>query len=385
MAISNRIGPPVVGDDFYGRVQELAQAHKDIESGHSLLLSAPRRIGKSSIAIKLIQEKKAQGWKCVYIDLEGINSKEEFLTKLIENLRDSGIVGKAAKAVGSGIEDLLRSIKGIGPVKVDLSHVGTGQNPYQILSNTIDHNSDTLIVIDELALFLGILSQTDGNDDEVRFLLNWFRSLRQITDTKVRWVFCGSVGLTNFTSMRNLSMTINDLKDLEIGEMTDAEATGLVKALAEVSGLTFPQEVIEHLLEELKWNIPYFIQLIVNILIGKNNKCVTDKDIDDALESLVHSRHLSTWSERLAEYKQYENAARSILNILSAVPEGMTKKQILPIIMGELGLEPSIMTDTMLSQVLGMLEHDGYLLRQGPVRSFRSPLVRKWWNFNFVE
>ena len=185
--------------------------------------------------------------------------------------------------------------------------------------------------------------------------------------------------------MRNLSITINDLKDLEIGEMTDLEASGLIKALAEASGLNFPQDGINHLLKELKWNIPYFIQLIVNILTSKGINDVTINDIDSALDSLVESRHLSTWSERLTEYKQYEKAARSILNILSGIPDGMTKKQILPIVIGELGLEPSITTDTMLSQVLNMLEHDGYLLRQGPVRSFRSPLVRKWWYFNFVE
>lgn len=70
MSIENRIGPPVEGKDFYGREKELGIANRLLDSGHSLLLSAPRRIGKSSFAKRLIEDKKAQGWKCVYIDLE---------------------------------------------------------------------------------------------------------------------------------------------------------------------------------------------------------------------------------------------------------------------------------------------------------------------------
>ncbi len=40
MNISNKIGPPVEGDDFYGRVKELNYAEELLDSGHSLLLSA---------------------------------------------------------------------------------------------------------------------------------------------------------------------------------------------------------------------------------------------------------------------------------------------------------------------------------------------------------
>ena len=69
MCISNKIGPPVEGDDFFGREKEIHKANRLLDSSHSLLLSAPRRIGKSSLAKRLIEEKKNHGWKCVYIDL----------------------------------------------------------------------------------------------------------------------------------------------------------------------------------------------------------------------------------------------------------------------------------------------------------------------------
>lgn len=78
MSISNKIGPPVEGSDFFGREREINLANKLLDKGHSLLLSAPRRIGKSSLAKKLIEEKKTLGWKCVYMDLEETTTEKGF-------------------------------------------------------------------------------------------------------------------------------------------------------------------------------------------------------------------------------------------------------------------------------------------------------------------
>lgn len=91
MKISNRIGPPVEGKDFYGRQKELKIANRLLDAGNSLLLAAPRRIGKSSFAKKMISEKTLEGWKCVYIDLEEVNTEEQFLKYLIEAFSEKSI------------------------------------------------------------------------------------------------------------------------------------------------------------------------------------------------------------------------------------------------------------------------------------------------------
>ena len=41
--------------------------------------------------------------------------------------------------------------------------------------------------------------------------------------------------------------------------------------------------------------------------------------------------------------------------------------------------------DDQLSLTLNMLEHDGYMIRTGGMRRFRSPLLKKWWYYKFVE
>ena len=61
--ISIKVGPPVEGNDFYGREKDLKYAWENhILKGASLLLSAPRRVVKSSFSKKMLKTAEAKGW-----------------------------------------------------------------------------------------------------------------------------------------------------------------------------------------------------------------------------------------------------------------------------------------------------------------------------------
>lgn len=387
MAITNKVGPPVTGDDFYGRTEELSRAIKYLDTNHSLVLSAPRRIGKTSFAKRLLEEKQSNGWKCIYIDLEGVRTQDEFLQILINKFEISGIWTEAIGVAGGIVNRIFEGVKGIGPVKFDFSHPEKSENLYTTLSEVIDHTKDTLIVIDELTLFLSTMDRNPGTLQEAGFFLNWFRSLRQVSGSKIRWIFCGSIGLHNFTRIRNLSMTINDLVTFDFDALSEQEARGLVKALADSEDIAVSDKTIEAFLEKLEWHIPYFIQLIFTNI--KNNlgvnKTITSEMIDASIEGLAHTEELSTWSERLSEYNEHEEGARLILKRLSQSGEGLSKSQLQAIIAQYSGDNP-IKADDKLSSILNLLEHDGYIIRnKNGVRRFRSPLLRKWWYYKFVE
>ena len=387
MAISNIFGPPVIGEDFYGRIDELSQAHQKLDSGHSIVLSAPRRIGKSSFAKRLVKEKSEQGWKCVYIDLEKTQSESQFLHTLIAKFEQSGIWSKAAKTAGSFLSGVLESIKSIGPVNVELSNLIPSKDLYSSFSDLIDHTQDTLIVIDELTLFLSVLEKTKGSAQDVSFFLNWFRSLRQITPSRVRWIFCGSVGLHNFTGTRNLTYTINDLAELKFDAMSDQEAFGLVRALADSEGVNMSDDIVRSFLETLNWHIPYFIQILFNEIKTNtiSDEPVTAEIIQSSFNSLVHSELMATWSERLSEYNGHELGARHLLNLISSAPQGISKEQLTTSFMQTFGFDNVVAADKELSDTLQMLERDGYLIRKDGRRIFRSPLLRDWWHYKFVE
>ncbi|MBD5300988.1 MAG: ATP-binding protein [Bacteroides sp.] len=388
MAITNKIGVPVTGEDFFGRKRELINAHRYLDSRQSLLLSAPRRIGKSSLAKKLLYDKAEDGWKCVYIDLQGIATKDEFLRKLIESFSGVGLFERAGSKAKDLIDVVFNKVKGItfGELKIDLNSFDQTQALLNRLSDMFDHEHDTLIVIDELTLFLGKLMDSEGrNRDEVEFLLNWFRSIRQHENSGIRWIFCGSVGLRNFTNHYSMSQTINDLIEFPLGELPQSEAKGLIAALAESYGLSIDDDLTVEIIERLQWPIPYFIQLLVDRLIFKGITRVGTDDVKDSICELSRSDYFMTWTERLNEYRELEGIARGILNGLSASESGLNKEQLLTVAMNGVDVAEVGNVQTKLIKVLEMLEHDGYIMRNLEYRKFRSPLLREWWKYKFID
>ena len=387
MCISNKIGPPVEGEDFFGREKEIRKANRLLDSNHSLLLSAPRRIGKSSLAKRLIEEKKQQGWKCVYIDLEETTTEEGFLRLVIEAFKENGIWKQLAEGMSKGLVSVLDKIEKIslGPVDLNIGKREEQEDLYKNLKELIKHDEDTFIVVDELTLFLGILNKSENGAEKVAFILNWLRSLRQVSKTNVRWLFCGSVGLRNFTSAMNLGYTINDLMEFGLGELSREEAEGLLSGLCKSEDMEMGEELINYTLDKLHWNIPYFIQVIFSKLAEEYEDEVTKESIDIAYNKLCSENYLSTWSERLSEYREFEVPARQILKSLSTQPAGMERDAMLNILMTGQDASKVEEIDYLLSKVLEMLENDGYILKMDSIRAFRSPLLRDYWFNKFVQ
>lgn len=387
MCISNKIGPPVEGDDFFGREKEIQKANKLLDSSHSLLLSAPRRIGKSSLAKRLIEEKKNQRWKCVYIDLEETTTEDGFLNLVIEAFCKNGIWKQVAEGMSKGLASVLESIEKIslGPVQFNFAKKEDQEDLYKNLKELIRHDEDTFIVVDELTLFLTILSKGEDGVEKVAFILNWLRSLRQVSRTKVRWLFCGSVGLRNFTSAMNLGYTVNDLTEFSLDELSRDEAAGLLTELCKSENIEMSDELVEYTLNKLYWNIPYFIQIIFSNLAEDYEGKITQEDIDAAYRKLCSENYLSTWSERLVEYGEYELPARQILKLLATMPEGIEREGMLNNLMTGQDASKIEAVDYTLSKVLAMLENDGYIMKKDALRMFRSPLLRDYWFERFVQ
>jgi len=387
MCISNKIGPPVEGDDFFGREKEIRQANRLLDKNHSLLLSAPRRIGKSSLAKRLIEEKKTQGWKCVYIDMEETTTEDGFLRLVIETFKNNGIWKQVTEGMSKGLASVLDRVEkvSIGPVDINISKKEEQEDLYKSLKELIKHEENTLIVVDELTLFLGILKKSNNGEEKVAFILNWLRSLRQVSKTQVRWLFCGSVGLRNFTSSMNLGYTINDLTEFGLDELTREEAFGLLTGLCRSEDINMSNECINYTLDKLQWNIPYFIQVIFSKLTEDYKGEIIREDIDEAYNKLCSENYLSTWSERLVEYREYEVPARQILKSLSTQSLGIERDSLLNILMTNQDVSMREMVDFTLSKVLEMLENDGYIIKKEAIRAFRSPILRDYWFSKFIQ
>ena len=169
--------------------------------------------------------------------------------------------------------------------------------------------------------------------------------------------------------------------------MSDREAFGLVRALAESDDVDIDDDTIRAMLNMLRWNIPYFIQLLFRTIKDntRTGQPVSSSIIQESFNQLVRTEHLNTWSERLGEYNGYEKGARFMLNLLSQSEEGIAKSQMVSAYMKQTGETDLFTADSDVSIILNMLEHDGYIQRRDGKRAFRSPLLKAWWNYKFVE
>ena len=383
--ITIKAGPSVEGDDFYGREKELRYAWENhISKGVSLLLSAPRRVGKSSFAKRMLRSAKENRWKTLYLDLQGISTESEFVKLFKEGLGETGI-----QKTGDIVLKLFESIQDFEVLgnKVLINSNVWRNDTYGKIKQLIENAGEILIVIDELTIYLNHLLTQENGKEKVEFFLEWLRKFRQTSGTNVRWILCSSVGIENFASIHNLSKHLNDIHFFYIGAFSEDEAKDFISRLDIGDNEQFTEEHIQHILDKLVWHLPFFIQILVekiNSLICLDEKKQLSNDtIDEAYDCLISEKHFNTWDDRLKYYCEFEDTARKILKSC-ALPNGESKENLLTNLSANKSDIDIDKMETILSKLLNMLKHDGYLTEHSGKYIFRSPLLRVFWYNRFV-
>lgn len=383
--IRNLIGPPVTGTDFIGRERELSDAWKAIEDTNSLLLASPRRIGKSSFAMMLAQKAEAQGWNALYLDLQGLKDEGDFISLLIKKLNKIKEKNSIIELTKNKIHALLSTIKKVDAFKITLEFQKNPEDSYEKLTKAFQLPQRTLIVIDELVLFLQELTKK-GSIDRAENFLNWLRSIRQKEAKKVSWVFCSSISIHGFVSQNNLTYTINDVAPFNLGEMTMEEATLLLKSLDESYGTNLSDNDIQYILKRIEWKLPYFIQLFFNKLVSnkeRNNGKELEENCTMIFREIIQEHELDTWSERLAAYGADEKAARTLLSYLCQ-PDHKSERSFLEEVIKDKIPEQADVKEKY-AVIKRMLETDGYIIQDENGIHFRSPIIREFWFNRYIQ
>ena len=117
-----KTGTPVEGDDFFGREKELSYAWKRIKAGNNLIFPSPRRVGKTSFALKLLEKAKIEGWHTISINLEKNAGEKEFVETFVDELKKLSN-WEILKEKGSSFISFLKQFKPSfehGDIKVSL-------------------------------------------------------------------------------------------------------------------------------------------------------------------------------------------------------------------------------------------------------------------------
>jgi len=391
----NVTGSPVEDDDFFDRPRDLARLQRNLANDANTLLTAPRRVGKTSLVLRLCDlERKAE--RCaVFLNVEGCHDELAFAEKLVDALRESELHPEPLNRLSLAFRKTRETLRGLklGAAGVDVEMDSTEDPDHGTLGRAVESifrriendGEPVLVVIDEMPELLLALGRDDHGTERVSRLLHWLRSLRQTYRRNVRWIFLGSIGLDSFVDDRNLRKTINDLTPMTLDALDSGEADLFLTRLAESNELPLAPDVRALIVERVGWPLPHHLQIVFHALVDSGAEHADAAAVDAAFRHLLLPGNLSqfdTWRQRLDEQFGQSDAAaaKDILRHLSRYPDGRKRAQILNALMTtRKDADPALVEDQ-LARLLLMLQRDGYLLESKNRYTFRSFLLREYWH-----
>ncbi|MBI3947011.1 MAG: ATP-binding protein [Armatimonadetes bacterium] len=406
--MKNITGPPVTGADFFGREEELARLRRAVEAGNHALLSAPRRVGKSSLVLRLCDMLLAEGWQVVRLDVQHCSDEAEFVRALLRATVDGGLeVPGGVKAVDGlrRFRSLFAGTKGqVGPVGLEVG--GDEADVWRKLAASVQRvlssaggQGPVLIAVDELPIFLGKVADSEDGVRRARGVLDWLRGVRQNTGGRVSWIITGSVGLDSFVERRGLHGAINDLTPQTLGAFSDETAVAFLKALG--ANLDRPRnmgdEVCAEIIRRVGWPLPFYLQLLFSSLMDRPAErreapgFPTTEDVAAAYDDLLQPHQqirFDHWDSRLDQ--QFDDPAdagiaRYVLAHVCQRARGCPRGKLFNLLLSR---QPNVDPDALerrLVSILHLLGRDGYLLQTGSTHAFRSFLLRDYWKRRFCE
>ncbi len=319
------VGQAARGENFWDRTNELEDIWNAIESGSHILISAPRRVGKTSIMYKVQDEPKAN-YIPIYIDTESADSENDFWQKLFHALMEEDFINKfesLAKIFWTKLKSIkFKKISSSGVEFAD-GEILDYKEAFKRLIKDLDNDIKIIIMIDEFAQTIENIIKYEDTKNALS-LLKTHRELRQDVkiSSKITFMYAGSIGLESVVSKMNATKYINDLNNIKISPLELNEAKEFTKKLCLSNHINISNDDIVYMLDQIEWLIPFYIQLITQEVkrLFRIEKEITKESIDKAIQnSLDYRSYFENWHSKLRE--AFDNNsylfAKEILNIIS--------------------------------------------------------------------
>lgn len=390
----NITGQAVVGDDLYGRGYELAALWERLEAGEHVLLLAPRRVGKTSLMLEM-ERRPHPNWHVLYIDVEGAADAADLFADILAQLAShptyrrglENIPGwQAAKNILNAADFSAKAR--VGELKVEFAsamcadwHRRADQIRARLAATEAEER--LLVIIDELPMLVARLVDNERRQD-AELLLSRLREWRQAPDLRGRVVTLagGSIGLEGVVQRAGLSGIINDLVPFHLESWSRSTAGQFLCEVSRGSGFPLGEATVEQILALLHDPVPYHLQLFFQVLrdecrgnTGSLTPALVKRCFEQRLAGASGTAHLDHYATRLelALGKQERLVALAVLSRLSRLA---SPKELVPV---EELQHLSAGAEGAFRAALRTLEADGYIRRDGDGVSFRSNLLRRWW------
>jgi hypothetical protein len=393
--LHSSLGAPAEGPNkFFLRDKIVKKIHRRLSLGENLLLSAPRRIGKSSI-LKHIKQNPQADQIILYIAVMSVDSSEEFFKKLFNELIKNEQIFAGLKGYFTRASNTLKKyasrISGFsiaGKVTVDSQErINYYHECQQLFEVFVGQSKKIIVFIDELPDALTNIAVKDKTL-AIRFLQQ-NRDLRMdYSHTGLQFIYTGSTGLKNIVKKLDKLDLVNDLADIKVPPLSKDEAKTLLLRLTlgfkqHNSDFDISDTVIDYILDKITWRLPYYMQIIAHELFeyfDEQEQTIETTTVDFILSEIVkskssHADYFENWKRRLKaplEAKEYDFVIE-ILNYIAV------NDHIEYAVFHDLAVKNSILDAR---YILDVLEHDGYISEQNTLYGFNSFLLKEWWYIN---
>ena len=395
------------GDRFFNRESELAELRDRVQNGTHTLLTAQRRMGKTSLVRELLRRLDDEGqFATVFVDLEDSMDAADAAAELaIQSRPVQGAWNRFSSWFTGQIREVRDNVEevGVSELKVKLragmdagNWQRTGDQVFEALAA---NDKPVVLAIDELPLLVNRLLKgydyriTPERREATDRFLSWLRRNGQAHRGWVTLIVSGSVGLGPILQQAGLSAQANIFTPLELRPWSQETSLDCLAALARGQGKDLPMEVRVEMCRRLRCCVPHHVQQFfqhLNDHLNRNRS--TEATLDDVRQ--VYEHELLSIRGQI-DLVHYEGRLRTVLGdqgfttalallTEAAVNGGLLThetvgryRELSPVSPSEGGVS--------IDDVLYSLEHDGYLERQAAGYGFVSGLLEDWWRSRYGQ
>ena len=397
----------VEGDRFFDREAELEALTERVRDGTHTLLTAQRRMGKTSLVRELLRRLEQEGHcQTVFVDLEdagtpadavaeiGIQARpvqgawRQLKSWLVNNLSEVGIGARLEEMPAHEVWVKLRAGIDAGNWR---------QKGDEVFAALAESDRPVVLAIDELPILVNRLLKgsdhriTPERRQAVDEFLGWLRKNGQAHRGRVSLILSGSVSLEPILAQAGLSAHANIYSPLDLKPWDDGTAAACLAELAQTYGLDLPLAVRREMCRRLRCQIPHHVQQFFDNLHEDLRRAGRRAATMEDVERVYTNEMLGVRGQMDLEH--YEGRLRMVLGregyrtaleVLTeaAVGDGLlsddTVGRYRECLRGR--SESEVEADPVpVDAVLRVLEHDGYLERHGDGYRFVSGLLEDWW------
>lgn len=355
---------------FVGRAETTTRARRRLGAGANLLLTDPRRMGKTFWMRAFAAREK--GFHCYSINYEGVFTVNDFLIGTAKQLIKDGKLSQKARVKLRTIFNNC-DIELPGPITIKSYHRQT--SPHVLLTDVLGALDEDaagvipLVMMDEVPMAVNNIADREGPSAAAE-ILQTLRALRQRT-ANVRWIITGSIGFHHV--LRRAGMTqgaLNDLEPLPLGPLRGDEARELARRLLLGIG-RLPDDAVVEALVEVSGGIPFLLHKVAATLDQRHRKAIGSAEVRECFEDFIDDPDEFGWFEHYLtrvgpHYRERADLAERVLRATLSEANDWIPVGALP-------------SDDGVADILEDLTKDHYLERRGQSIRWRYPVLQYIW------